>query len=261
MRTTGTTSTVARTLLVTAMAAAACTLSACGGKDDRKASDLDAELLDDARDPAMTGALEDQILVDPDLTSQNEQNAVLSAGGPATGAVPPATGSGEDGSKIAAALVEKSGGMLHAPEPKQVTAEECGDCAANNRGVTLGAKAAAKSKGACTGELSYSMSWANRMPKSFSVYPKARLKEAAGIDGGSCNMRVVNFVTQTKLKDVVDFYYTSARRSGYDAEYLLREGQYVLGGTRASDDSAYVVFLKPLKSGGTEVDIVANNGT
>lgn len=246
--------------LLVALGYVAFALSGCGEKDERNSENLDSELLDDARDPAMTGALEDQILVDPDLTSQNEQNAVLSAGGPATGAVPPAAGSGEDGSKHALAEMEKTGGMLHAPEAKQVTAEECGDCAANNQGVTLGAKAAAQNKGRCTGELSYSMSWANRMPATFRVYPKARLKEAAGVDGGSCSIRVVNFTTRTKLKDVVDYYYTRAKRSGYDAEYLLREGQYVLGGTRKSDDGAYVVFLTPLKNGGTEVDIVANNG-
>ena len=62
------------------------------------------------------------------------------------------------------------------------------------------------------------------------------------------------------MKNVVDYYYTQAKRGGYSAEYLLRGGEHVLGGTRDSDDGAFVVTLNTRKGGGTAVDIVASNG-
>ncbi|MEZ5708596.1 MAG: hypothetical protein R3E02_04310 [Blastomonas sp.] len=240
--------------------ALALSLSACGSSEaEGDAADADAALLDDAQDPAMTGALEDQILVDPDLVDQSNQNAVLGQSG--NDGLPSGTApKGAAAAGKAAAEAELSGTkMLSAPEPRVVSAEECKDC---SQGVTLGAKAEMQQggKGSCNAKLTYAMGWANRMPEAFKVYPRANVKEAAGFEGGSCNVRVVNFTTPVALKNVVDYYYTKARRSGYTAEYQLRDGEHVLGGVNESTDGAYVLFLRPMSNGGTEVDIVANNG-
>ena len=130
--------------------------------------------------------------------------------------------------------------------------------------MTLGAKAeqqsARRGKGTCDQKLSYDMGWANRMPPEFPVYPKANVQEAAGVEGGLCDIRVVSFTTASPIKSVVDFYYTQAKRGGFDAEYLLRGSEHVLGGTRGDDDSAYVITLNKRSGGGTVVDIVASNG-
>ena len=130
--------------------------------------------------------------------------------------------------------------------------------------MTLGAKAerqsAQRGKGTCDQKLSYDMGWANRMPPEFPVYPKANVQEAAGVEGGLCDIRVVSFTTVSPMKSVVDFYYTQAKRGGFDAEYLLRGSEHVLGGTRGSDDGAFVITLNKRSNGGTAVDIVASNG-
>src|SRR3546814_9116114 len=76
------------------------------------------------------------------------------------------------------------------------------------------------------------MAWANRMPAEFPVYPKAKLMEAAGADGGGCDLRVVSFVTNQPMQNVIDYYYTKAIRSGFDAEHQLMNGEHVLGGVR-----------------------------
>jgi hypothetical protein len=237
-----------------ALGAMTMALAACQNADDSAAQNEDAALLADAADPAMKGALEDQILVDPDLVDKSNRNAVLAEG--SDGSVPSA-----GVSKGQLAAVEKAAaaaigtrGLMKAPEPTKVAAEDCKDC---NQGSTLGAKAAQQS-GVCTGKLDYAMGWANRMPADFAIYPRANVKEAAGVDKGQCNIRVVNFTTPAALKNVVDFYYTKARRGGYSAEYQLRGDDYVLGGTKG--EAAYVLFLKPMANGGTEVDIVANGG-
>ncbi|MDM7955439.1 hypothetical protein [Blastomonas sp.] len=237
-----------------ALGAATLVLVACQRGDDTAAQNEDAALLEDAADPAMKGALEDQILVDPDLVDKSNRNAVLGEG--SDGSVPSASvpkGQLAAVQKAAAAAIGPRG-LMKAPEPKKVAAEECKDC---NQGSTLGAKAAQQT-GACTGKLDYAMGWANRMPADFAVYPRANVKEAAGVDKGQCNIRVVNFTTPAALKNVVDFYYTKARRGGYSAEYELRGADHVLGGTKG--EQAFVLFLKPMANGGTEVDIVANGG-
>lgn len=241
-----------RNLLV--LGGAALALAACQNAAEKSAENEDAALLADAADPAMKGALEDQILVDPDLVDKSNRNAVLGEG--SDGSVPSAStpkGQLAATEKAAAAAIGPRG-LMKAPEPTKVAAEECKDC---NQGSTLGAKAA-QQNGLCQGKLEYAMSWASRMPADFAVYPRANVKEAAGVAKGQCNIRVVNFTTPAALKNVVDFYYTKARRGGYSAEYQLRGSDHVLGGTKG--DAAYVLFLKPMANGGTEVDIVANGG-
>lgn len=244
----------ARLRTVLALTVASLALAACQGADDSAAQDEDAALLADAGDPAMKGALEDQILVDPDLVDKSNRNAVLAEG--SDGSVPSA--SVPKGQLAATEQAAKAAigprGLMSAPAPTQIAAEECKDC---NQGSTLGAKAAQQS-GLCKGKLDYAMGWANRMPADFAVYPRANVKEAAGVDQGQCNIRVVNFTTPAALKNVVDFYYTKARRGGYSAEYQLRGADHVLGGIKG--EAAYVLFLKPMSNGGTEVDIVANGG-
>ncbi len=258
-------SNLTRSLLLSAAAfALPLTLAACGSNE---ASDEELAQLDDnlTSDPAMNDALEDAILVDPELTDQANRNAIRGANGAADGSVPPGTsydGSGEDGK--AAAMAALGGKILSAPKPRQMTSDdECTNCA-GSEGITLGAKAkqqsAQRGKGTCDQKLSYDMGWANRMPPEFPVYPKGNVQEAAGVEGGLCDIRVVSFVTATPMKSVVDYYYTQAKRGGFSAEYLLRGGEHVLGGTRDSDDGAFVITLNKRSGGGTAVDIVASNG-
>ena len=87
-------------------------LSACGSGEP--AADPLAE-----RDPAVTAALADPLMADPDLTSQNRGNAALTGGGPAAGEIPPfKRGQAELDAARAAALELAGGGhrpATHAP--------------------------------------------------------------------------------------------------------------------------------------------------
>ena len=65
------------TMLRTAAATALLALAACGGGGgENDLAALDNELLANGADPALTSALEDQILVDPNLVQQAHPNAV-----------------------------------------------------------------------------------------------------------------------------------------------------------------------------------------
>ncbi len=237
---------------------AAMALSACGASQEEGQSETPNI------DPATSSALEDELLVDPDLVESGNVNNALDPSGPNSGAQPSPTSADAEGSKAAAAESLGSKGLLSAPEPTIMSGEDCLGCEGNRTGVTLGARAdiqAGKNgAGTCDAKLEYDAKWATRMPRAMKVYPRSVVKEAAGVDGGACNIRAVTFTTKVAIKDVVDYYYTRARNNKYSAEYQLRDGEHTLGGARESDDAAFVIFMRQLSNGLTEVDIVANKG-
>ncbi len=252
-------------LSMTAMSTAICAvllLSGCGKKADDKAAmaALDEKLTGKGSDPAMNAALDDRILVDPDMTDSANVNVVKPADKPLTGALPP--DNGYEGADASGEQLD-SAKIIHAPQPKVVADADCKSCG-SNRAVTLGGLAedqgVRRGKGTCDAKLAYGAAWASRMPFEFPVYPKGRVKEAGGVEGGICDIRVVSFTTGAARQDVVDYYYTRAKRSGYSADYELRGGEHMLGGIRDTDSGAYVITFTALNGGGTAVDIVANNG-
>lgn len=236
-------------------------LAACGNEssNDAAVAELDNKLVGKGSDPEMNAALNDRILVDPDLTDSANVNTVRGATKPLSGAVP--ADSGYDGDASIETL--DSAKLMRAPKPTVVGAQDCKNCG-EQRAVTLGALAAdqgvTRGKGTCDAKLQYGAGWANRMPPEFPVYPKGRVKEAGGVDGGICDIRVASFTTSAPMQAVLDYYYTRARKSGYNAEHQIRAGEHVLGGTRDNDGGAYFITFNANPGGGTSVDIVANNG-
>ena len=239
-------------------------LAACGPKTaaDGNLDSLDAELAGNAAngsDPAMRAALQDQIMVDPALAGQSNADAIRPPQQPYSGAIPPDSiaGSKTDGTMTASGS-SSSGGSKPAPAPSG----NCPQCKVRNDSVTLGALAGRQSDrrtAACARTLQYSTGWAQRLPADLSLYPDARVDEAAGAASGGCALRVVSFSTGASIQTVIDWYYGRVTAAGYSAEHQADDGQHVLGGTRR-DGAAYVIYLDTRGDGRTEVDIVANNG-
>lgn len=227
-------------------------LAGCGGTDMANNTLSDAEL-GNAADPALTGALQDQIMVDPQLGRQANGDAIRPPSQPYSGGVPD-DAVAANGSKVDTA------GLLKTPAP--VSGKECPQCVAARESVTLAGIAARQTNArtkACAGSLKYSARWAQRLPADLPLYPQARVTEAAGAQG-NCALRVVSFSAAQPMETLLDWYYTKAVRAGYSAEHQVDGAQHILGGTRARDDGAYVLFLTARKDGGTDVDLVANNG-
>ena len=236
-------------------------LAGCGSDNGNEAAvaALDNNLVGKGSDPEANGALNDRILVDPELTDSANVNSVKGSDKPLSGAAP--AGRGYDGDASIEAL--DSAKLMRAPKATVVTAEDCTNCG-ERRAETLGGLAAdqgvTRGKGTCDAKLQYGAGWANRMPPEFPVYPRGRVKEAGGVDGGICDIRVASFTTSAAMQNVIDYYYTRARKSGYNAEHQIRAGEHVLGGTRDNDGGAYFITFNKAAGGGTAVDIVANNG-
>jgi hypothetical protein len=240
--------------LVAGLMIAAAPLAGCRDNPNAKAelSPLDDGLTN--ADPAVKGSLEDKIMVDPKLTGQANQNAVTPGNKPVDGGVPGIAGAKAATAAEAEAAL-KAGKLLAAPKALPFEAG-CDGCEAK-RPVTIGALARDQAKGSCDGKLTYSNDWANRLPPAFKIYPRATLREAAGIAGGQCNIRVVNFQTAASLQAVLDYYHTMAVRAGYSSDHRLNGNEHMLGGTKG--ELAYVVMAR--RDGGmTDVDLVASGG-
>lgn len=212
-------------------------LTACGGDKpaDDKVEKLDERLLGKGNaDPVLTSALEDQIMVDPSLSSMSNRNAVKAPDAPMTAPLPP----------------ETTGPSAATQRPNAPT---LGQLAAGQ------AKAARDKFAGCGLDVDYSMGWANRLPADLPLYPRARVEEAAGSDVPGCKLRAITFTTPAPQRAVIDFYIGQSKRSGFASSTEAKGRETLVGGTR-NDGAAYYVVVTPAEAGGTIVDLVLNNG-
>ena len=225
-------------------------LAACGGASDNGDESADANGVD----PELASALQSQIMVDPQLAQQGNGDSVRPPGQPYSAGVP------NEG--VAAGGAAQEGELMRAPAP--VAADKnCGACTAARESVTLGGLAERQKQGgmsACAAQLQYSAGWAQRLPADIPLYPRANVSEAAGTGGGKCALRVVSFSAPVTVQGMLDWYYTKATRSGYTSEHQVDGEQHILGGTRDRDGGAYVLYVTPRADGGSDIDLVANNG-
>lgn len=234
-------------------AAAALLLSACSGSDEAAEDAAAAGTATAETDPALTGALGDQIAVDPDLVGQNRANGAAAI--PSQNGAVPTIDSGPEAVAAARAealkLVGGPGKLRKAPEAVKVTGELPATAA-----LTAAARVATArdSNRDCAARVQYSTRWAAQLPLAFPVYPHGAVQEAAGTDASGCSLRVVNFLTPVPVGEVMDFYFTQASAAGYSAERVLQDGDDVLAGVK--NGASYVVYARKTRSGATEVDLV-----
>lgn len=233
-----------RTMMFAALTLIGCDRPAPTG---RTLEGLDRELAQapsDARDPALTVALADQILVDPALTQGSNADAIRPPNRPDLGATPPVD---------IARFPDRTdpAASRRAPAP----GGDCPECRAAKAALTLEALAGGQSESAsCAADVGYSATWSTRLPADLPLYPDARVVEAAGNDRNGCALRVVNFATTAAVGKVIDWYYTRAVAAGYTAGHKTDGAQHVLAGVRGG--AAYTLYVSPRNGGGADVDLV-----
>jgi hypothetical protein len=99
--------------------------------------------------------------------------------------------------------------------------------------------------------------WARRLPREFPLYPGGQVDEAAGVDAGQCQMRVVSFTTADPFARVLEYYRSHAATAGFSAQQQRRGDAHVLGGTRG--DAAYYLIVTPTEHG-SDVALIVNRG-
>ena len=225
-------------LLRSAALAGLLALAACSGGDENNLAAIDNDLLANGADPALTSALEDQILVDPNLVQQANPNSVRPPETPVQAQYP----AGSARTEAAIARMQQAGASAQAEAQAQ------------------GAQASATA-GPCgsTIPFQHGAQWANRLPAEFPLYPGGRVTEAAGSNEGDCKVRVVTFTTGDPYNRVLEHYRSLAARGGFSAEQQLRGNDHVLGGVNARTDGAFYLIVTP-QARGSEVALIVNNG-
>jgi len=207
----------------TAALAGLLALAACNRGDDNIAA-LDNELLANGADPALTSALEDQILVDPNLVQQAHPNTVRPPETPAQAQYPAG------------------------PASRATAGAQSASAAQGDPGSTV-----------CGAPFDYGPEWADRLPAEFPLYPGGRVTEAAGANTRACRTRIVTFQTRDPFQRVIEHYRNLAGRAGFSAEHQRRGADHLLGGVNQRTDGAFVVIATPLPAG-TDVALIVNNG-
>ncbi|MFM9852310.1 MAG: hypothetical protein ACKVOJ_05825 [Sphingomonadaceae bacterium] len=222
---------------IVAFAGITLTLAGCGGSEDKAAlNKLDAKLGGKGDvDPALTSALEDQIMVDPSLSAQANEDSIRPAAEPNQAPIPADRNASTTGSV-------------------DVASQTLGSLA-SDQAITADKALYA----GCALDVSYSIDWSNRMPSDLPVYPQGRVSEAAGSDNGTCKLRAVTFASAAAPRAMIDFYASVAKRSGYKVAQKDDGSETTVSGSRVSDGAAFYAIVQPNGSG-SSVDLVANRG-
>ena len=232
-----------RTMVLTLSCAA---LAACSGNgaDEDDAAEMD---------PASEAALNDNLGSDPDLANSAEGNAALSGTG--NGAVPRINTSARAIEAARARAAEMVGGTenfrrLAGPQRIQAGGQPTASM--------MAAAQAVQSPGGsnCFAGVSYTASWAAKLPGTFPVYPRGSTMESAGNDEGACAVRAVTFRTPVGLDEVLSFYNTRALADGYSVEHVEQSGERILSGKKG--EAAYTIYGRRLADGVSEIDLVTS---
>ena len=173
-------------------------------------------------DPALASALEDQILVDPALTQQSNRNAVR----------PPET-----------------------PPQAQYPLDQSGNGASKpplDDFANIGA-----TETACGAKFDQGLQWANRLPPEFAAFPGARATEAAGVDRGDCNARVVTYSSEAPPQRVLGWYQSRLSGAGYSDQRQQRDGDLILSGSHQDQRGAFFLVLTP-RGGGSDIALIVS---
>ena len=208
-------------------------LAACGAREDKAdLNQIDSKIAGkNAADPALTAALEDQIMVDPSLSGQANEDAIRTAPKPYQAPVPAGEGLKKD----------------------PATAPTLGDLASQQSGLSRAAF------NGCGLSVDYAMTFAAQLPADFALMPKSQVIEAAGSDENGCKLRAVSHSNAAPMKTVARYYSGMAARAGYSVRTKIEGKGVMVSGQRTADGAAFYVILSPVGNG-TQADLVINNG-
>lgn len=179
-----------------------CVLAACGQDDSKAMARVE-------RDPLLVQALNDQLMVDPDLAMLNEGNAALTISFdrslPPIDASPDTVALTRDQMRMQ--LLE-GGSIPDLPQPgkasgdNSIIAATCGPSESLDRSAI----------------------WAARLPSYAAIPPRGAVAKAEGGDLPRCRIRQVFYLTPLELKEVTQFHFTLASRAGMNPKLSTRSG-------------------------------------
>lgn len=207
------------TLLVCAV------LAGCGSSPSGNANGSDV-------DPAVTSALADPLMTDPQLDRRSNTDVLRPADEPYQAMTPPGS-----------------------PDP--VRSDALPTVVARAKPMMAGDRASAFA--ACDPAVSYSYGWADRLSPELVLPAEAQVAEAAGSNTAKCQLRIVAYSAALASNTVLDSYRRAAKAGGYTNSETQKGKATVLTATRNRDGTSFVVTVTATGNSST-VDLVSNRG-
>nr|MDJ0642669.1 hypothetical protein [Erythrobacter sp.] len=220
-------------------------LAACG-------SDAVSDPLENASngDPVLARALNDPLMVDPDLAYRNEANAAITIRH--DHALPPLRAGEEAGQRArdeARLELLEDGPIVDLPESGN------GPGLPSLAGATTANAmlAALDADPACVTGLGEGHGWAGRMPQAASIMPHGMVRQAAGRDGQGCTVRVIRYLTAATQSDALEYHYNRAGRGGLRMTRFDQPENSIRG---SRGGTQFFAHARPGPDGMTAVDLV-----
>jgi len=201
-------------------------------------------------DPLLARALNDPLMVDPDLAHRNEANAAITI---RHDQALPAFAASE-----AAAQRAREAGRRQLLELAPVL--DLPDAAIGEGAAKLGDKHTASTiiealagPNACRGGLSEDFGWAARLPDVAQVAPHGMVQQAAGKDADGCSLRVVRYLTSATIDDALEYHFNQAHRARLRIE-RFSEPEQILQASRGG--TQFFVHARPGPAGVSAVDLI-----
>ncbi len=201
-------------------------------------------------DPVVQRALNDPLMIDPDLSSQNLANAALSfeIGHP----VPPENADAPAALAAREAALELLKGAAPDLQPVADDAAAPADAEALN---VLGRLKRLDIAEKCLAGARFSALWATRLPNGLEPYPRASVKEAAGTDAGACEVRGVIYLSPVGIEDIIAFHAARASDAEFAVEYRVAKGWHLL--SAEAENARFEIAGRTLAGGLSEVSIAS----
>ncbi len=161
-------------------------------------------------DPYLARALNDPLMVDPDLAYRNEANAAITIG--YDHALPSFRASDEEAGRareVARLELLEDGPIVDLPEPRKGPGPVSLDQAFSVPALLDAVEAPME----CRTQIKGGFAFASSMPEIARVMPHGMVRQAAAVDQPGCELRVVRYVTPVAIEDALQYHYTMAERS------------------------------------------------
>lgn len=215
---------------------------------EEEASEPQVEVL--SQDPLLARALNDPLMVDPDLSWRSEANAVIAY---------------RDGHPLPP-LVAREDAAGRAREAARLELLENGQIpslpgAIEGQGFpALGSLSSAaeilEAVGArtdCVSAMDARLGWSHQLPETSSIMPHGMVRQAAGVDEGNCVVRVVRYLTPVGIEDALEYHFAKIDRARFRIERFTSPEAQLRGERR---DQQIAIAVREGPGGMTEVDII-----
>ncbi len=220
-------------------------LAACG---DDPTPDVTAAATNG--DPLLARALNDPLMIDPDLAHRNEANAAITIR--------------HDEALPAFAASEEAAQQAREAGRRQLLGDapvlDLPDATIGEGSANLGDKRTASSiidalggPGACKGGLTEGFGWAARLSNVAQVMPHGMVQQAAGKDASGCSLRVVRYLTPATVSDALEYHFNQAHRARLRVE-RFSEPEQILQASRGG--TQFFVHARPGSNGMSAVDLI-----